>query len=135
KIYTFTCLISFCIIWAVYIPLVFNTPANVEHAVIEENLTQDPLTLSARNLLHLFEGNTFTRAPEHYLLGMFETIIRVGSNHETYILGHFSEQAIPWFFPVAWLLKTPLTIIILFFEALGFIAVRYKKIKKDWGQL
>ena len=118
-------LVALGLIWLVYIPLVWNTPAGIEHKLIEMNLTSDPKTLILRNFLHLFENNPFTRAIGHYLLGVMLVFSRVEGGNNTFIMGHVSDKSISWFFPVAWLIKTPITIIILFLTSLGFI---FKKI-------
>jgi hypothetical protein len=124
----YICLIGLGTIYLVYLPLVWNTPSSIEHSLIEKNLTIDARTLPFRTFLHAFEGNPFLRALGHYILGIFLVFGRVGGGNSTYILGHFSDKGISWFFPAAWLIKTPLSIIILFFSSI--VLFFYKKAYK-----
>jgi putative flippase GtrA len=106
-------LIGLGVIYLVYLPLVWNTPAGIEHKLIEMNLTSDPRTQIFRTFLHFFENTPFLRAIGHYILGIFLVFGRVGGGNNTFILGHYSDKGISWFFPVAWLIKTPLPVIFL----------------------
>jgi len=123
-------LISLALIWIAYIPFVWKTPADIEHKLIETNLTSDPRTLPLRQFLHFFESNPFFRAIGHYILGVFMVIGRVGGGNTTFILGHLSEKSISWYFPVAWLLKTPITIMLLFFFSIYQIIRGWPKQKE-----
>ncbi len=113
--------ISQFVVWLVYIPMVWNTPANVERQVFLSNLTSDPKTLILRNFLYHFTNNPFSRAIGHYLLGIMLVFGRVSGGNAAFILGHFSDKAIIWFFPVAFLIKTPLTILILFVFSIVYL--------------
>lgn len=124
---------SVLFVWIVYIPFVFKTPAEIEHKLIETNLTSDPHTLIFRSFLHYFENNAVLRALGHYILGIFMVIGRVGGGNKTFILGHLSDKSISWYFPVAYLLKTPITIIILVFASIAGLIMRWPKEKaKKW---
>lgn len=128
KKYFWVCAISLIFVWLVYIPFTWNTPTDIEHRLIETNLTSDPKTQFLRDFLHNFEGNKITRALGHYLLGIMLVVARVAGGNATYIMGHLSDKSISWFFPVAWLLKTPITIIILFITSvIAFIARKKTK--------
>lgn len=133
KTFFWICFTSVLLVWLVYIPLVFKTPADIEHKLIETNLTSDLATLAKRNFLHLFENNAILRALGHYILGIFMVISRVGGGNKTFILGQLSDKSISWFFPVAWLLKTPVTIIMLVLTSIAGLLVRWPKEKdKKW---
>lgn len=106
-------LVGLAVIYLVYLPLVWNTPAAIEHKLIETNLTSDARTQIFRSFLHLFENSPFLRAIGHYILGIFLVFGRVGGGNSTFILGHYSDKSISWFFPIAWLIKTPLPVIFL----------------------
>jgi len=117
--------IAYALVWLVYIPLVWNMTPETTHRVIEMNLNpNDPQTLGIRNFFHLFEGNVITRAIGHYLLGLAMVFARTAGGNATFILGHFSDKAIRWYFPVAWFLKTPFAQIIL---VLGSLVVLFWK--------
>ncbi|MEI6144422.1 MAG: GtrA family protein [Candidatus Berkelbacteria bacterium] len=116
--------ISFATIWLVYIPMVWNTSAAVEKAVILSNLTSNPQTEVLRNMLGHLAGNPFTRALGHYILGMLLVFGRVAGGNSTFIVGHFSDKAISWFFPLAFLIKTPATILVLFFFSIIYLITK-----------
>jgi len=125
--------LSIVIVWIVYIPFVRNTPPAIEHKLIETNLTDRPDTLILRNFLHHFENNAITRGLGHYILGVYLVIGRVGGGNNTFLWGELSHKSIPSFFPVAWLLKTPIPIILLVFASVLAIILRWPKDKdKKW---
>ncbi len=131
KAYFWICLISLGFVWIGYIIFIWNTPVEVEHKLIENYLSDDPSTLQIRNFAHWFEVNRATMALGHYFFGIGCTIVRFVYGNFTFILGHSSLKTIPWYFPVAWLLKTPITIILLFLSSVGYIIIRFPKEKKD----
>lgn len=124
--------ISLLVIWAVYTPFTWNTPASIEHKLIETNLTSDSRTQNLRAFEHLFENSRFTRGLGHYLLGIMLVVARVAGGNATYIMGYVSDKSISWFFPVAWLIKTPIPILVLFFSSIIFLFKKpFKDSKKD----
>lgn len=131
KSYFWICVISLVMVFVAYLPFVWSTPPGIEHQLIESNLAQNASTLPLRNFLHLFENNAFSRAIGHYLLGVMLVISRVEGGNATFILGNLSEKSISWFFPVAWLIKTPLPVIILFLWSIVTAIVFRTKNKKD----
>lgn len=132
KTYLLVCIFSVIVVWLVYIPFVWNTPATVEHQVIEINLLpNEQRTEIIRNFLHHFENNPLSRALGHYILGIIMVVARVAGGNATYIMGHLSEKSISWFFPVAYLIKTPVPILLMFLWAIVSLAVFRSKNKKD----
>ena len=121
--------ISLITIWIIYIPFVWNTPKEIEHQLIESNLTNDPKTQYLRNFLHLLEGNNITRALGHYLLGVMLVFARVAGGNATYAIGHLSDKSIPWYFPLAWMIKTPISVILLLLASLFMVAS--KRVKRS----
>jgi len=132
KKYFWVCALSLIVVWAVYIPFTWNTPVDIEHKLIEMNLTADPQTQPLRNFLHHFEGNKIMRGLGHYLLGIMLVVARVAGGNATFIMGHVSDKSIAWFFPVAWLIKTPITIIVLFISSIVAFVVRKKTKEGAW---
>lgn len=125
--------ISLVVVWLVYIPMVWSTPAEVEKQLILNNLTNGSGSLVFRNFLYNFVGNPFSRAFGHFLLGMMLVFGRVAGGNSTFILGHFSDKSISWFFPVAWLIKTPATILFLTFASVIYAFIRkIKKPSESW---
>lgn len=135
KDYLVVCVLSLIIVWIVYIPFVWKTPVDIEHTLIERNLTSDPRTLPLRNFLHHMEGNVVMRALGHYLLGIFLVVARVGGGNATFALGHVAEKSISWFFPFAWLVKTPVTIILFTLTSIGLLIknkFKFADKKESW---
>ncbi|PIS07482.1 hypothetical protein COT78_03355 [Candidatus Berkelbacteria bacterium CG10_big_fil_rev_8_21_14_0_10_43_13] len=128
-------ILSVIFVWIVYVPFVRNTPPAVEHQLIETNLTDNPSTLGLRTFLHRFENNTILRGLGHYALGVFLVIGRVSGGNNTFIWGELSHKSIPYFFPLAWLLKTPIPIILLVFASVFAIILRWPKSKEKKWQL
>lgn len=134
KYYLSVCVFSVLLVWLAYIPFVINTTPAIEHQVIEINLMpNEPKTLILRNFLHTLEGNTVTRAFGHYMLGIFMVVGRVAGGNATFILGNLSEKGISWYFPVAYLLKTPVPIMLfLLWSIVSLIVFRVKNKRDAW---
>jgi hypothetical protein len=58
------------------------------------------------------------------MLGLLMVFGRVAGGNSTFIIDHFADKAIMWFFPVAFLIKTPATILILFFFSIIYLIVK-----------
>jgi 4-amino-4-deoxy-L-arabinose transferase-like glycosyltransferase len=117
-------LVGFLVVWAIYMPFTWNMSGSTEHAVIENNLTNNNQTVLLRSFVHHFEGNKITRPVGHYILGLFLNFGRVGGGNSTYIMGHFSDKGIKWYFPAAWMVKIPLAIDALVVLGL-YLLIRY----------
>jgi len=123
-------LTGFILVWAIYIPFTWNTPPAVEHQVIEKNLTSDGRTQIFRNFLHHFENNKITRPAGHYILGLMLVFGRTGGGNNTYIMGHFSDKGIKWYFPAAWMVKIPLAIDVFILMGL-ILLIRFGFLNKE----
>lgn len=129
-------LIGLVVIWAIYTPFVWNMSPEVEHKVIEENMSpQDEKTEPFRNFLHKFEGNRLTRPIGHYGLGLFYIFGRTAGGNDTFIMGYFSNRGISWYFPMAWLLKIPLPITLLLIYGIVLLITRKIYNKEDKWRL
>ncbi|MEI6498429.1 MAG: glycosyltransferase family 39 protein [bacterium] len=125
-------IISLSFIWLAYMPFTWNMTPALEHKVIESNIVgQESLTVSYKNFIHKFENNRITRPLGHYILGVSLVVGRVEGGNDTFILGHQSDKSIKWFFPVAWLLKTPISIILLLLFSITMLFVRKPKTYQD----
>jgi 4-amino-4-deoxy-L-arabinose transferase-like glycosyltransferase len=115
-------LIGLALVWAAYIPTTWNTPVNVEHAIIERSVTYDAEWVPyLRERLHALAENPVTRGLGHYALGIYMVFHRVDGGNNTFILGQFDDKGIWWFFPVAWVMKTAIPIMLLFFASLVYV--------------
>jgi len=132
KYFIWVCIVSLVLVWIVYLPFVWNTPAGIEHKVIEMNVTGDQ-TLFLRNFLHHFENNVFARALGHYILGVCLVFARVAGGNAVYIMGQVSDKGVAWFFPVAYAIKTPLPILIfLLWSIVSLFVYRAKDKEEKW---
>ena len=129
KFYFFISVISLLIVWAVYIPFVHNMTPELERRVIDMNLTADPDMDTLRHFFYFLANNDITRGLGHYLLGVALVFKRVVGGNATFIMGQLSDKSIPWYFPVAWLIKTPLPVIVLFLWSLVNLIVFRPKSK------
>lgn len=128
--------IGLVVIWIVYTPFVWNMNPEVEHKVIEENMNPwDARTQPFRDFIHHFEGNRLTRPIGHYMLGLFYIFGRTAGGNATYIIGHFSDKGISWYFPVAWLIKVPLAITFLMIYGIVLLITRGLRGKEDVWRL
>ncbi len=109
------CVIALSLVWLVYIPSTWNTPVEVEHALIDQFVISDATWVPAfREQLHALADRPIIRAVGHYALGVYMVFKRVEEGNTTFILGQFSDKTIWWFFPVAWVMKTAIPIMLLF---------------------
>lgn len=129
-------MIGFVVVWIIYTPFVWKMTSAVEHKAIEENLSpNDPRSLPLRDALHKLEGNRLTRPLGHYILGVSYIFSRTAGGNATFIIGHFSDKGISWYFPVAWLLKAPLPITFLILYGVVILITRGIRGPKDAWRL
>jgi len=131
----FVSAIAVILVWLAYIPLVLHTSLQAEHNLIETSLPTIYLS-GVRSFLHFLESNFLLRALGHFLLGLFLVFGRVAGGNDTFIMGQMSEKSFHWFFPVAWLIKTPIPVIVLFLTSIALmIRLKVKKSldrKQSW---
>jgi len=65
--------------------------------------------------------------PKDYFKGLVMVVTHAGGGHDSYLLGHYSKIGWWYYFPVAFVLKTPLAMIILL-----VILIIYLIKKKSW---
>lgn len=99
------------LIWLFYIPHVLNMSEAVQDALIKGSLTNE-MQKPIANLLMAINGNIITRALAQYLLGMVMVFTRVAGGNTTYFLGEVTNQSFKWYFPVTYLIKTPLPVLV-----------------------
>jgi len=102
---------SLILIWLFYIPHVIHMSKEVQDALIRGSLTngiQKPVV----TLLTAMNGNVITRALAQYILGLVMVFTRVAGGNTTYFLGEVTNQSFKWYFPVTYLIKTPLPVLI-----------------------
>jgi len=115
---------SVILIWLFYIPHVLHMSKEVQDALIRGSLTND-IQQPVVGLLTAMNGNVITRALAQYILGLVMVFTRVAGGNTTYFLGEVTNQSFKWYFPVTYLIKTPLPVIIAIISsfALGIWAL------------
>lgn len=109
---------SLILIWLFYIPHVINMSKETQDILIRGSLVND-LQKPLVALLTAMNGNVVTRALAQYLLGLFMVFTRVAGGNTTYFLGEVTNQSFKWYFPVTYLIKTPLPVLLAIITGLG----------------
>lgn len=103
---------SFILIWIAYIPHTWNMPAGVQDNLITSSLQYG---LGKEVAVFLTEINDLPLAKPivQYILGAVMVFNRVQGGNTTYFLGEVTNQSFLWYFPVSYLIKTPVTVLFL----------------------
>ncbi len=107
------CLICFILVEIVYALVIFNTPQDLLHTIINGSITNVELN-PAKDILHTMIDNPVLKPIGYYLLGLMMVFVRVGGGNTTYFLGETTNQSFWYFYPISFLIKTPITTLILF---------------------
>lgn len=122
------------LVWLFYIPHTIHMSAAAQDKLISASLPSGYYNLYGK---YLAQVNNFSilRPLVQYLLGVFMVINRVQSGNITYLLGEVTDQSFPLYFPVSFVLKTPIPMLILILTAFGAAVVSYvrKTPLKVWG--
>ena len=125
--------ISIIIIWIAYFFTTFNMPEEklpqiVNHYFEKENV----LSVNAKKVLFSLNENPVLRPMAIYLFGIIRVFQRVAGGNITYFIGQISTQGFFSYFPVVFLLKTPITTLILIFSAIALALYSFfKNLKED----
>lgn len=117
---------SFIIIWIFYIPHTWNMPLAVQDKLIESSLSGGAGKEIAGVLIRLNDIPGF-KSIVHYLLGVVMVLNRVQGGNTTYFLGQVTNQSFAWYFPVTYLIKTPVPMLFLAGLTLASGIYRYLK--------
>ena len=130
--YLFMMVGSLLVVWFVYIFHTFNFPADKQIELITTSLPA-PILEIPKNILIALSGNPITQPLAQYLLGVAMVFTRVAGGNTTFFLGEVTNQSFKWYFPISYLLKTPLPTIFLVILSLVIwfkdqIRLRFKNI-------
>lgn len=117
-------LTSYITIWSIY---GFDYRANIldtkseqeiEDTILkwEENRTKSVVLNKALDSVRYFHI-----LPESYIYGLYRFLSRASEGHAAFLMGDYSSQGWWYYFSVAFLIKTPIPVLYLFFAALLFI--------------
>lgn len=125
------CLIAILLIGIVYAVFVKNYPLEHQHKFIDvvdvkvqEEIQKHPSflldVLPTGRVLHQMADVPVLRPYAHYLMGFAMVMSRVGGGNIVYLLGETTDQSFPLYFPVVFVTKVPVAILILILVSLVF---------------
>lgn len=129
-------LAGLALIWLFYTPHTINTPNTVQDKLIEESLAGGYYDIYGKYLVEL-NNVPIIKPLVQYILGVLMVINRVQSGNITYLLGEVTNQSFAWYFPISFVLKTPLPMLIMVVGALLATAIGYfrKRTKKPLNDI
>ena len=106
----FAVLVSFAVIWIVYLPVTYEMPGDVlpEMAHIKGNPSKHPRDAYLIKFIEKTNQNTLTRPIAVYTQGLMQVFNRVDDGNVTYFMGRVSSEASPWYFPFVFVAKQSL---------------------------
>ncbi len=122
------------LVWLFYIPHTINMPASLQDKLIVESLPSGYNNLYGTYLAQINDNPVFKPLVQ-YVLGVLMVINRVQSGNITYLMGEVTNQSFAWYFPISFVLKTPLPMLILLFGAIvaGVVSYLRKSPLKVWS--
>lgn len=118
--------IGVLLIVLVYWPFTFRMSNAVQDDLIRDSI---PTNQNIQNIL--ISISHFSKALGQYLLGLAMVFVHVEGGHTAYLLGSFSRVGWWYFFPIAFLVKTPIPTLIFLFLAIVLIR-KFKWKFSEW---
>jgi 4-amino-4-deoxy-L-arabinose transferase-like glycosyltransferase len=124
--------ISLFVVWALYIVASIGTPQAVgEKTIIEVMKTQimgeglvTQIVMAAQGMLLWMNEIPIFRPLAHFFLGIFMVIFRVSGGNNSFLIGEVTRQSWWYFYPIAFLIKTPIPTLFLFGSSIGLAAFK-----------
>ena len=114
------------LVWLFYVPHTTHMTAAVQDKLISASLPNGYYNLYGKYLAQ-FNNVSILRPLTQYLLGVFMVINRVQSGNVTYLLGDVTNQSFLLYFPISFVLKTPIPMLILILTTFGAAVVGYMR--------
>ena len=132
-----TFILGLVLIWLFYLPHTINMPEAMQDKLIRESLYGGYYDIYGKYLVQ-FNSIAILKPLIQYVLGVLMVINRVQSGNITYLLGDVTNQSFTWYFPISFVLKTPLPMMIMIITALsasvaGYIRKKTKRPIHDLG--
>ncbi len=115
---------ALALIWLFYIPMTWAMPVAVQNKLIDGSLTGGWQRFIGLKLTHINTIPGF-KAICQYLLGVLMVFTRVSGGNTTYFLGQVTNQSFVWYFPVTYLIKTPVAFLLLLLAGITGAGLRY----------
>lgn len=116
-------LIGFALVWLAYLIFYWKTPLGIEDKLINLSLptvAQAPINAIFQKLAAIPVVSAFG----HYLLGLFMVFAHTEGGHTAFLLGQFSRLGFKSYFPLAFLFKVPLPVIILILSSIVWLVIK-----------
>ena len=129
------------LIGLVYELNIYKMPTEKIHQLIDTQLSPNGIQKIAAPYLHKMADNTVLRPYSQYLVGFFMVFGRVEGGNTTYFFGQVTNQSFRAYFPLVFLIKEslPLLILLLFSIAVGLTILLKKNLpsfpKKIWTNI
>lgn len=125
--------ISIAIVWIAYFLSTFNMPEEKLPQIVDHYFTKgDAMSVNAKKAIISLNENPILRPMAIYLFGVFRVFQRVAGGNVIYFFGQISTHGFFSYFPVVFLLKTPLTTLALIFSALAIALYNlFKRLRVD----
>lgn len=124
---------GFLLVWLFYIPHVLNMPVSMQDKLIKDSLPGGYYNRYGGILTTINKFPPF-KSIAQYLLGLLMVVNRVQSGNITYFMGEATNQSFALYFPVSFVLKTPLPMTIMIIAAViaGIVTYLKKTPLKVW---
>ncbi len=106
------CVGSLLLVWAFYALHTLNFPPDKQIELIKVSMGHERAAL-VRELLTSMTQVPFLQPLAQYLLGVAMVFTRVAGGNTTFFLGEVTNQSFKWYFPVSYLIKEPLPLILM----------------------
>ncbi|MBU1177904.1 glycosyltransferase family 39 protein [Patescibacteria group bacterium] len=120
--------IGFLLVEVVYVVFTFNMPTEVQSRLIDTSLPGGgALIPTVRDTLHAMQDNFITKPFAQYILGLFMVFARVQGGNTTYFWGETTDQSWWYYYPLSFLIKTPISTIVLAMAAMFLFVLDFFK--------
>ncbi len=125
---------GFLLVWLFYVPHTIHMPAAMQDKLITESLPSGYNNLYGQYLTQV-NDNAILKPLVQYILGVLMVINRVQSGNITYLMGEVTNQSFTWYFPISFVLKTPLPMLVLLLGVIvaGVVSYLRKTPLKVWS--
>ncbi len=123
------CVTSVLWIWLYYIPHTINMPEAVQDRLITVSLPGDSTQAIAQALVNI-NGVEILKPLVQYVLGLTMVFNRVDGGNTTYFMGQVTNQSFHGYFPVLFLLKTQIALLILMVVGLAYLLAQLFRPKR-----
>lgn len=119
--YGVSVLICFVVIWMLYLPNTWHMPGEVIAEIARAQFPNDrTVGVIAEKTVVWMSAQSLIKPLAEYFLGLFMVFARVAGGNTYYFLGTVSNHASVWYFPVVYLLKETLPILLLILATSGY---------------